>query len=197
MKRKPLLSALCAAGLVVVAPTMVAADATAPGTDALTTQATESIAAFASALKAELTDAMQAGGPLQAIEVCHARAPVIASEVSEKQGVNLARVSLRNRNPSNAPKRWQTAVLQEFETRRAAGEDVAGLTWQTIVPVPGGQEFRFMKAIPTAPVCLACHGESVAPPVAEKLAELYPDDAATGFREGDIRGAFVVTQRLE
>lgn len=187
----------CAAMLLAAAPAVPAAGTAAPATDTLTAQATESVAAFASALKAELTDAMQAGGPLQAIDVCHARAPVIAKEVSGQQGVNLSRVSLRNRNPANAPTDWQKNVLEGFEARRAAGEDVADLSWQTVVSAPGGQEFRFMKAIPTAPVCLACHGESIAPPVAEKLAELYPDDTATGFREGDIRGAFVVTRRFE
>jgi len=197
MKRKPLFRALFAAGLAALASNAAATDTAAPATDELTAQATAAVGAFASALKAELTAAMQAGGPLQAIDVCHVRAPVIAREVAEQQGLNLARVSLRNRNPANAPKRWQKTVLEGFEARRAAGEDVAGLSWQSTVPVPGGQEFRFMKAIPTAAVCLACHGESIAPPVAEKLAELYPDDAATGFREGDIRGAFVVTRRLD
>ena len=54
-----------------------------------------------------------------------------------------------------------------------------------------------MKAIPTAPLCLQCHGEAIAPPVAEKITKLYPEDKATGFREGDIRGAFVVTKLLD
>ena len=54
-----------------------------------------------------------------------------------------------------------------------------------------------MKAIPTQPLCLACHGQEIAPPVAEKLAELYPGDKATGFEEGDLRGAFVVVRQLD
>jgi hypothetical protein len=54
-----------------------------------------------------------------------------------------------------------------------------------------------MKAIPTGAVCLACHGETIAPPIAAKINELYPQDQATGFREGDLRGAFVVTKTLE
>ncbi|RPH93345.1 MAG: DUF3365 domain-containing protein, partial [Lysobacterales bacterium] len=36
-----------------------------------------------------------------------------------------------------------------------------------------------------------------APSVAQKIAELYPDDKASGYSEGDIRGAFVVTRRVE
>ncbi len=33
-------------------------------------------------------------------------------------------------------------------------------------------------------------------PVKAKLAELYPDDRATGYKEGDIRGAFTLSKPL-
>ena len=160
-------------------------------------QAKAAIAAFAGALKAELTTAMQAGGPLAAIEVCNARAPSIAASVSQESGMQLSRVSLRNRNPGNAPNAWQTAVLKDFERRLAAGEAVTALTWQETSSADGHREFRLMKAIPTGGLCLQCHGEAIAPPVAEKISVLYPEDRATGFREGDIRGAFVVTRRID
>lgn len=110
--------------------------------------------------------------------------------------MQLSRVSLRNRNPANAPNEWQAAVLQDFETRQATGEPVDALAWQEVTEIGGQQEFRLMKAIPTIALCLACHGEAIAPPLADKIAELYPADRATGFREGDIRGAFVVTKKL-
>lgn len=188
---------LLSACLLAAVPAVHGAEAGAPGNTALADQAKSSVSAFAAALKSELIAAMQAGGPLQAIDVCHARAPAIAADLSRQQGVQLSRVSQRNRNPVNAPNDWQTDVLQAFEARRAAGEDVAALTWQTVAETAAGEEFRFMKAIPTAALCLGCHGEAIAPPVAEKLAELYPDDRATGFSEGDIRGAFVVTRQLD
>ena len=160
-------------------------------------QARDAVAVFSAALQSELAAAMHAGGPLNAIEVCQERAPAIAAAVSLDSGMELARVSLRNRNPGNAPNAWQAAVLEEFEARRAAGEKIDALTWQEIADSNGRQEFRFMKAIPTASLCLACHGQALAPPVAAKLAELYPDDKATGFREGDLRGAVVVTRYLD
>ena len=132
------------------------------------------------------------------MEVCSAQAPAIAASISLEKGMNLSRVSLRNRNPDNAPNEWQTTVLQTFETRLAAGESAAGLSWhETAETTEGRQEFRFMKAIPTGTVCLTCHGEGIAPPIAAKIGELYPADKATGFREGDLRGAFVVTKTLD
>ncbi|MGM0774574.1 MAG: c-type heme family protein, partial [Pseudomonadota bacterium] len=42
---------------------------------------------------------------------------------------------------------------------------------------------------------LGCHGKSIDPEVKAKLDELYPEDQATGFSEGDLRGAFVVTRQ--
>ena len=189
MKARSLLMFAFAAAL---APAAMAAGDTDPQAEAKA-----AIAAFGNALKTELMAAMQAGGPLNAIEVCSIRAPAIAESVSLDSGMQLSRVSLRNRNPGNAPNDWQASVLREFEARLAAGEAAESLSWQDVSRSGSQQEFRLMKAIPTAPLCLQCHGAALAPPVAEKIAELYPEDKATGFREGDIRGAFVVTKLLD
>jgi hypothetical protein len=53
-----------------------------------------------------------------------------------------------------------------------------------------------MKAIPTGEVCQTCHGVEIAPPVSAKIRELYPQDQAIGFKTGDLRGAFTITQSL-
>lgn len=189
MKAPFALICACAAALMPVGAAAAAADPE--------TEARAAIGAFSSALKAELMAAMQAGGPLRAIEVCSARAPAIAESVSIDSGMQLSRVSLRSRNPGNAPSAWQTSVLRNFEQRLAAGEAAESLSWQEIAEQGGRREFRLMKAIPTAPLCLQCHGKAIAPPVAAKITELYPGDKATGYREGDIRGAFVVTRLLD
>jgi hypothetical protein len=165
-------------------------------TEAEISAAKTSIKQFAVALQTELKAAMQAGGPVAAIGVCNEKAIPITEQVSVEQGIKLMRVSLKNRNPDNAPNDWQTSVLEDFENRKAAGSDVGSIAWSETVTVDGKQEFRFMKAIPTAAVCLACHGTNLAPEVSRTLAELYPQDRATGFSEGDIRGAFVATRSL-
>ena len=51
-----------------------------------------------------------------------------------------------------------------------------------------------MKAIPTAALCLSCHGENIPADVDAKLKELYPNDQARGFKEGQLRGAFTLAQ---
>ena len=42
--------------------------------------------------------------------------------------------------------------------------------------------------------CLGCHGprESILPTVREALEAAYPDDKATGFKAGELRGWFWV-----
>ncbi|MBT8064220.1 MAG: DUF3365 domain-containing protein [Xanthomonadales bacterium] len=182
-------------GLVLLAGTAPPAASVGPLTDL--ERAETATAAFAAALKGELVQAMQSGGAIEAIEVCHSRADAIAHEVSGKYGLKVSRVSLKNRNPGNAPNEWQKSVLEAFEDRKLAGESPGALTWSETAGFGDNTEFRYMKAIPAGGLCLQCHGETLAEPLAGKLQELYPDDRATGYREGDLRGAFVVTRRQD
>lgn len=160
-------------------------------------RAKAAIKQFAGALQTELKTAMQAGGPVAAIGVCNTQAMPITAKVAAEHGMQLSRVSVKNRNPANVPNEWQFAVLENFDRQMAAGKDIAKLAWSDTANVDGGQEFRFMKAIPTGDLCLKCHGSQLAPEVEQVLADLYPEDQATGYSAGDIRGAFVVTRMVE
>jgi len=151
---------------------------------------------FMTQLKGELKSAMKAGGPVNAINVCNQKAPAIAAALSKKYGWNIARTSLKTRNASNAPDNWETKVLNKFDERKANGEDVKPMAYFEAVENNGKKSFRFMKAIPTGEVCLKCHGENIAPPIKAKLKELYPNDKATGYKLGDVRGAFTITQPM-
>ena len=91
------------------------------------------------------------------------------------------------------PDAWELAQLQRFEERKAAGENPTAIETGEYVELNGKRVFRYMKAIPTGPICLNCHGGALTPDVSAKLKELYPDDKATGFKIGDLRGAFTVT----
>lgn len=151
---------------------------------------------FGGTLKGELEKAMKEGGPLQAIKVCNTVAPHIATAKSQAHNMELARTSLKFRNPGNAPDEWETSVLRKFEERKAAGEEVDKIAYAEVVDKDGVKTFRFMKAIPTGEVCLLCHGETIAPAVAAELDKLYPGDKARGYKLGDIRGAFTVKQKM-
>jgi len=158
--------------------------------------ANAAIKELATALQSELKTAMQTGGPVAAIGVCNTRAMPITQRVAAEQGLHLSRVSLKNRNPANVPNEWQSAVLKDFQQQKAEGKGIESLAWSETVNLDGEKEFRFMKAIPTGGVCLMCHGTDISPEVSRVLADLYPMDQATGYSEGDIRGAFVVTRQV-
>jgi hypothetical protein len=148
--------------------------------------------AFAVALKAELQSAMKAGGPINALQVCNTKAMGITAQVAKEKNAQLSRVSLKNRNPINVPNEWQKTVLEDFDARAAKGEDVQKMGFAEVVEKDGKKQLRFMKALPTGDLCLACHGSNLSPDLQAKLAELYPEDKATGYEKGQVRGAIVV-----
>ena len=117
---------------------------------------------FAGSLQKELQSAMKAGGPLNALQVCNIEAMPITAQSSTDSDALVSRVSLKNRNPNNAPNEWQRAILEDFDKRVAAGEDPQPMASATVVKLDNGKhQFRFMKAVPTGGVCLVCHGQSI------------------------------------
>ncbi|MCB1758011.1 MAG: DUF3365 domain-containing protein [Gammaproteobacteria bacterium] len=188
LKNLSLIVTACVLSLSVHADTDLAAK------NALSKQA---IMAFGKSLKHELTTAMKAGGPVNAIGVCNLKAPEIASQVSGESGFELSRTSLKNRNPANAATDWQRQVMEDFEAAKQSGQNPAEMEFSTVVDTDDGKEYRYMKPIATGEVCLKCHGSSIAEEVTAKLKELYPDDKATGFSEGDLRGAFKNKKKIQ
>ncbi|MDY6994249.1 MAG: DUF3365 domain-containing protein [Pseudomonadota bacterium] len=153
--------------------------------------------AFMQALKAELQTAMKSDGPVKAIAVCKDKAPEIAEQKSTEYGFELSRTSLKPRNPKNAPDSWETEVMKSFQQQKADGADPMKLEHAEVVTTPEGKQvIRYMKAIPTAELCLTCHGSDIAPEIQAKLKELYPQDQAVGFEVGDLRGAFSFTEAV-
>lgn len=159
-------------------------------------EAAGAIKGLAQNLKKELKAAMKAGGPVKAIEVCNVVAPSIAAAQSQEHGLNVRRTALKLRNPNNAPDDFEVKVLKKFAEDIAAGKDAKTLVYAEAVKTDDGTELRFMKAIPTGEVCLKCHGGNVAPEVKAAIGELFPQDQATGFKAGDLRGAFSVSKKL-
>ncbi|MDJ0806638.1 MAG: DUF3365 domain-containing protein [Gammaproteobacteria bacterium] len=162
----------------------------------LTAEGKGVIKSFFGDLKGELVKGMKSGGPVHTINVCNKVAPNLSEAHSQMSGWQVSRTSLKTRNPKNKPDAWETQVLNEFETRKAAGEDPMKIVKTEIVEENGRKVFRMMKAIPTAEVCTKCHGSDIAAPVAEKLDELYPEDKARGYSVGDLRGAFTLKKML-
>lgn len=157
----------------------------------------EAVKQTQAALQQELRAVLQKGGPELAIHACSTRALAVAKEASQKQNMIIRRTSLKLRNRYDAPDKWEKQVLENFEQRAKQGENPAQMEHYEIVEKDGTKEFRYMKAIaiPRDGPCLICHGENIDPALHAKIKGRYPGDEATGFKEGDLRGAFSVRQR--
>jgi hypothetical protein len=145
---------------------------------------------YMKSLKTELMASLAEGGPEQAIAVCNEQAPRIAAHLSTNSTWTVARTSLKTRSETNAPDEWERGVLLAFDKQVKGGADPETLEFAEEI----NGEFRYMKAIPTAALCLTCHGSEIAPPVQNRLSELYPKDQAVGYSVGELRGAFSLRQ---
>lgn len=136
--------------------------------------------AAAQALGARLLDRLQealSAGPGAGIEVCNAEAAGLTEAVGREHGVRIGRTAQRLRNPANAPPPWAAAHVG------ASGDA------PRFEPLADGG-LRALLPIRLQPLCVTCHGPEaqLAPEVRQVLAVRYPDDRATGFAPGDLRG---------
>ncbi len=135
--------------------------------------------AFVGALKSVL-----AQGAPSAIEVCGAMAPGLAERLAQ-DGVTVGRATRKPRNPKNEARGWQTEALAALERMHAEGQPLAGKSFAK--RLPDGRA-AYAEPLVIQELCLACHGENLAPEVQSVLAAKYPNDRATGYKLGDLRG---------
>lgn len=135
-------------------------------------------------LATRLQTALASEGPVGAMAACHADAPSLTL-AAQVPGIALGRTSHRLRNPASAPPAWAAATVAA-----AASLPVTAVRAQTFA-LPGGK-VGLLRPILTAPVCVTCHGpkEAMPAPLQQALASRYPQDQATDFAAGSLRGWF-------
>src|SRR4029450_6717761 len=100
---------------------------------------------------AELSRALDQGGPALAIRSCHIDTTSAAYRLARHQGIEAGRTSDRLRVPTNVPKPWAAAIVAEHAGKRAA--DVEGFA------VDLGDRVGVLRPIAERPLCGACHGD--------------------------------------
>ena len=190
------ISAGALAALLCLSAAPAFAQETKSGIGKLRKEANAMVGQMTRSLQKELKRAIKEGGFVKAIDVCKTVAPSIAATLSEESGWGLRRTALKVRNPGNAADDYERDVLEKFVADLAAGAEAKKLQHAEIVEEDGAKVFRFMRAIPTGKVCLSCHGENIKDDVKAQLEKLYPEDQATGFKEGELRGAFSFSKKL-
>ena len=147
----------------------------------------ELIQHLAQNLKKTLVSAIKDKGLIGAVEQCNIEAPIISQNIST-DNLKVSRIASKNRNPENKATLEQIDVLRFFEQEMSLGKSPKNL----YKLVETQDSIQYLKPIVTGKVCLACHGSDVSGELKAKIKKLYPNDLATGFKEGSLRGAFLV-----
>lgn len=160
---------------------------------ALKAEANLIVKQFGGQLKPKLIAAIQSGGLEHAIDFCSVESPKIATELSKQTGWTIKRVSLKARNKSTAtPDEFEKNTLTQFDDRQKNGEQPSSIYYGAVVD----GSYRFMRAQGVGAICLSCHGDAVSTDVKKALNKHYPDDVATGYSLGQVRGAFSLSKAL-
>lgn len=135
---------------------------------------------------------LEKGGYVGAVRVCSEVAQEIPREFTARTGHYVRRVSLGYRHPKDVPDEYERQKLEAFN--RLNRERKLESEYYEVVTEEGREYLRYLKPLITGPMCLTCHGEAQQIPADVKaiLAEKYPDDRATGYHTGDVRGAVSV-----
>ena len=155
--------------------------------------------ALATQLGGKLKESMSKNGPAESISVCKEIAPQIAADLSRQTGWQVGRVGTRARNAeTGVANAWQVQALASFSERMKQGEKADAMEFSEVVADSSGKHLHYAKAIAIQPVCLTCHGpaETLSEGVKARLRTDYPLDQATGYKEGELRGAIVITRPL-
>lgn len=143
-------------------------------------------------LSGALGGAVGKSGPAGALSVCSEMAPKIAKDVAAAHGVTLRRATHQPRNPKNAADEVERAALETFMAAMAKKEAPQP---QVITNADGSRAF-LAPIVLGNPLCLQCHGmpeKDITPETLAAIQRLYPDDKATGFQLGDLRGLWRIT----
>ena len=139
-------------------------------------------------LRAALTDQISEKGVVAAIEYCNVNAYPITT-LFAKEGIMIRRAAARFRNPGNSPDSLEKTVIDSYLFSIRSKQSLN----DTLVQQPGSM--HFFKPIILQAMCKNCHGDlllDISPAALKEIKKRYPDDLATGFKEGDLRGIWHV-----
>lgn len=138
-----------------------------------------------------LMNAINTEGTEKAIEFCSTKAIVLTDSVGTAFYATIKRVSDKPRNLINMANENEIAFINELKEKVSKGEKMTPKFTTFDDKITG------YFPIETNAMCLQCHGSKdldIKPNVLKKIAQLYPKDQATGYKENQLRGIFVVTK---
>lgn len=104
-------------------------------------------------------------------------------------GYQLRQISSKYRNPENKPDKFEQIALTEFEKDKNLSE------YKGVDKIDGKKVLRYLIPLYIEEACLKCH--SAKETVPEFIQEDYPEDKATDYVFGDLRGAISVAVPID
>jgi hypothetical protein len=142
----------------------------------------------ATVITTAVTKSLNDGGVGRAAQYCSYIAIPMVDTLAANHGVKIRRTSDKIRNPKDAPTEREREVIEQYQQEKAAGKELKPLV-EAIDP----HTVAYYQPILIQPLCLTCHGvlgETMTEENYSFIQYLYPDDQATGYALGDVRGIF-------
>ncbi len=141
-----------------------------------------------------VSEAVQAGGPVMAIDFCSLNAGNLTDSLSIANSVIIRRLTDQPRNLENLVRDHpDKAIWSYFQKTVRAG----GSPRDTVISSGAPGHLVYYKPILLAmPTCLKCHGDpsvDIGKSTLVKISEKYPEDKAVGYRPGDLRGMWKIS----
>lgn len=137
-------------------------------------------------LSGQLMQAINEGGIPYALSYCNLNALALTDSLSVAYHADIKRVSLKPRNTVNRADSFETSLINTFDKLA-----VGNLTGVNMVVRDNDGAPVFAAPIVMGKLCLQCHGEKgkdIEDSNLKLIERTYPEDQATGYREGELRG---------
>jgi len=127
-----------------------------------------------------------------AITFCSENAFVLTNTYADS--VSIERTALRYRNPKNKPDSLEQVILENIASELKPG----AVPGARIIRDGLNREIHYFKPIMMQSMCLNCHGKTndqINEKTLTRIRQLYPEDRAVNFKEGDLRGVWHIIFR--
>ena len=120
------------------------------------------------------------------VNFCHDNAMKLTDSLGKSHNVVIKRTSHKLRNPKNKPDIDDEAVLNEYLRLQEEHKPM-----EPIVMKDADGYVHFYAPIKLKEACLKCHGtpgKEIPEQIYKLIKSKYPNDKATGFKVGELRG---------
>lgn len=145
-------------------------------------------------LGGEVKAQMMKNGPVAALAFCNASAQTLTKEISETTHYAVKRVTMLERNPQNRANTKEAAILSAWQAKLNDAQPLPAYE----IHSDGTMDHYYKPLVINNEACLKCHGTvDEQSELGRAIKAAYPNDRATGYKMGDLRGMIVVNIPLQ